>query len=188
MASLVVEAQTFTAPPPPSVTPPSRTPTPEPGLPLHVSANSTPSRVPVSDGDPNSNPIPSSDLSSPPVSITRPLRNACARSSSTSLNCPASAAAHYDPVQTPASTVSSGGCSNFAPVQPKTIVIEGIKFDSWPLESRPDAPTLGEEPKRRPDGSIKPRTKREAEDQLEFVWQKKRKRKSVRGGALFVWF
>lgn len=48
------------------------------------------------------------------------------------------------------------------------------------MADRPDAPTFGDEPKRSADGSIKPRTKREAEEQLEVQWQKRRKRKLSR--------
>ena len=54
---------------------------------------------------------------------------------------------------------------------------DGTVFEAWKFEDCPDAPTLGDEPKRYPDGGIVPRSKREAEDQVEIEWQKRRKRR-----------
>ncbi|KAF8243018.1 JmjC-domain-containing protein [Wilcoxina mikolae CBS 423.85] len=89
---------------------------------------------------------------------------------------------------TPSASGSSSGLTQTAPSvlsagrpsgnksQPRIIRTPGgTVFEAWPLADRPDAPTLGDEPKRAADGSIKPRTKREAEEQLEVQWQKRRK-------------
>jgi len=167
--SSIKEAQALNAPP---STPPRRTATPEPQLPPQAEVSRR-----VDPPAPKDNCTPSSELSSPPVSIIRHGSRTC---SSTSLSL--SDFARSVSTQTPASTVS-GGPPACVPIQSKTIIADGVKFDSWPVAARPDVPTLGEAPRRLPNGSIKPRTKREAEDQLEFRWQKKRKCKSS-GGAV----
>ena len=57
----------------------------------------------------------------------------------------------------------------------------GAILEAWPVDKRPDAPVLGDEPVCLSDGRIKPRTKREADEQLELQWQTRRKSKFVLG-------